>query len=222
MFGATRAQTEYTAALSALMFGRPTMAMGAVATLPTLMFGRNALQDATPLCATLERLVDFDRLSGGDVRVLIGATALDPDEAYVFDSATSPLRPEHILASAALPVLFPPVTIEGELLSMAERARTYLSRRSAPSRDRLPIASRSIFSPRLARSQTRWMPRSNACKTRFSRFNPIVFWRTEPRMARPLRVLVSSYHPANGKAPARRSIFPGLRSNGDGRQGRTQ
>jgi NTE family protein len=71
--------------------------------------------DTTPLRATLERLVDFDLLNSGRVRVSLGATHVTTGDFCYFDSARHEIRPEHILASGALPPGFPPVEIEGEL-----------------------------------------------------------------------------------------------------------
>jgi NTE family protein len=71
--------------------------------------------DTTPLRATLERLVDFDLLNSGPVRVSLGATHVTTGNFCYFDSARHEIRPEHVIASGALPPGFPPVEIEGEL-----------------------------------------------------------------------------------------------------------
>lgn len=113
LFTATRGQQEIIAALSALLYGRPTLALGYLNTFPSLFTGRSALQDPAPLAATLARLVDFDALGRNASRVILGTTALDPDEPHSFDTVRETLRPEHVLASAALPVLMPPVAIGG-------------------------------------------------------------------------------------------------------------
>ncbi len=113
LFGMTRGQQEMTAAVLALLFGRPTVGYSYVGTFPSLLMGRNALQEPAPLAATLERLVDFDELARGPFRCILAAVALDPDEPHAFDSAKDTIRSEHVLASAALPVLNPPVTIAG-------------------------------------------------------------------------------------------------------------
>jgi NTE family protein len=70
--------------------------------------------DTTPLKATLERLVDFDRLNAGDIRFSVGAVNVSTGNFVYFDNATHTIRPEHIMASGALPPGFPPVEIDGE------------------------------------------------------------------------------------------------------------
>lgn len=70
--------------------------------------------DTAPLRQTLERLVDFDRINHGDVRLSVGATHVSTGNVRYFDSAKEPLRPEHIMASGALPPAFPAIEINGE------------------------------------------------------------------------------------------------------------
>jgi NTE family protein len=69
---------------------------------------------ATPLRDTLERLVDFDRVNAGDVRVSVGAVNVRSGNLVYFDTAERRLRPEHFMASGALPPGFPAVEIDGE------------------------------------------------------------------------------------------------------------
>ncbi|GAA0713192.1 patatin-like phospholipase family protein [Dokdonella soli] len=70
--------------------------------------------DTAPLKATLERLVDFDRINGDGVRLSVGATNVGSGNFRYFDSAIERIRPEHILASGALPPTFPAIAIDGE------------------------------------------------------------------------------------------------------------
>jgi NTE family protein len=70
--------------------------------------------DTTPLKASLERLIDFDRLNADGVRLTVGATDVKTGNFRYFDSATDEIAPEHIMASGALPPGFPAVTIDGE------------------------------------------------------------------------------------------------------------
>ncbi len=70
--------------------------------------------DTTPLRATLERLVDFDRIAAGGVRLAVGATQVRSGNVVWFDSATTRIGPEHIMASGALPPAFPAIEIDGE------------------------------------------------------------------------------------------------------------
>jgi len=70
--------------------------------------------DTTPLRDTLNRLVDFDRLNSGDVRVSVAAVNVRSGNLVYFDTAERRLRPEHFMASGALPPGFPAIEIDGE------------------------------------------------------------------------------------------------------------
>ena len=70
--------------------------------------------DIAPLKATLERLVDFDRLNNGDMRLSVGATNVRTGNFIYFDTTTHRIGPEHVMASGALPPGFPAVEIDGE------------------------------------------------------------------------------------------------------------
>lgn len=70
--------------------------------------------DTAPLRATLERLVDFDRLNDGDVRVSLGAVNVGTGNFRYFDTNETRIGPEHVMASGALPPGFPPIEIDGE------------------------------------------------------------------------------------------------------------
>jgi NTE family protein len=71
--------------------------------------------DTAPLRSTLERLVDFDRINSSASRFSVGAVNIRTGNFTVFDSTTHIIRPEHIMASGALPPGFPPVDVDGEL-----------------------------------------------------------------------------------------------------------
>ncbi|MFZ6689891.1 patatin-like phospholipase family protein [Undibacterium sp. SXout11W] len=72
-----------------------------------------AFYDTSPLKSTLEKYVDFDYLNQGKVRLSVCAVDLDNGQSTVFDSSKEAIRPEHIMASGALPPGFPPVEIDG-------------------------------------------------------------------------------------------------------------
>jgi NTE family protein len=105
------------AATQALFFGVP--GFFAPRMPPTLLRPRGApsaisYYDTTPLKDTLERLVDFERLNSGELRVAVGAVNLRTGTLTVFDSARQRLDVRHIMASGALPPGFAPVEIDGE------------------------------------------------------------------------------------------------------------
>jgi NTE family protein len=70
--------------------------------------------DTSPLQQTLERLVDFDRLNAGEVRVSVGAVNVRTGNLTYFDTAERRLGPQHFMASGALPPGFPAVEVDGE------------------------------------------------------------------------------------------------------------
>ncbi len=70
--------------------------------------------DTAPLQKTLERLVDFDLLNSGAVRLSVGAVNVRTGNFQYFDSAKQRIDVRHIMASGALPPGFPPVEIDGE------------------------------------------------------------------------------------------------------------
>jgi NTE family protein len=70
--------------------------------------------DTSSLKATLEELIDFDRLNGGAMRFSIGAVNVRTGNFVYFDTKTHAIGPEHIMASGALPPGFPAIEIEGE------------------------------------------------------------------------------------------------------------
>jgi NTE family protein len=85
---------------------------------PWLLFqgfiGGCSYYDTHPLRATLERLVDFDRINAKGVRFSIGAVNVKTGNFAYFDNTAIQIGPEHVMASAALPPGFPPVEVDGE------------------------------------------------------------------------------------------------------------
>jgi NTE family protein len=75
--------------------------------------------DTSPLRATLERLVDFDRINDLKTRLSVGAVSVTTGNFKYFDNFEfrklgKKIGPEHVIASGALPPGFPSIVIEGE------------------------------------------------------------------------------------------------------------
>lgn len=81
---------------------------------PTGAVEATSFYDTANLKGTLERLVDFDRINSANVRLSVGAVNVRTGNFVYFDTATHKIRPEHVMASGALPPGFPPVEIDGE------------------------------------------------------------------------------------------------------------
>jgi NTE family protein len=70
--------------------------------------------DTAPLRETLERLIDFDRINAKVTRLSVGAVNVKTGNFTYFDNMQQEIRPEHIMASGALPPGFPAIEIDGE------------------------------------------------------------------------------------------------------------
>jgi NTE family protein len=79
-------------------------------------FGRTptSYYDTNSLKSTLEGLVDFERINSREIRFSVGAVNVRTGNFVYFDNAEIEIRPEHVLASGALPPGFPSVEIDGE------------------------------------------------------------------------------------------------------------
>ncbi|WP_375382663.1 patatin-like phospholipase family protein [uncultured Sphingomonas sp.] len=77
---------------------------------------RRALFDTGQLSTTLAQSVDFDELNGGRCRFTATAVDLATGDDVAFDSRDTRIDARHIRASAALPVVFPPVEIDDRWL----------------------------------------------------------------------------------------------------------
>src|SRR5947207_6215854 len=105
------------AATQALVFGVPgffTPRVPPAPLQPRGTLGAISYYDTTPLKETLERLVDFERLNSGELRLSIGAVNVRTGNLTYFDSAKQRLDVRHIMASGALPPGLPPVEIDAE------------------------------------------------------------------------------------------------------------
>jgi NTE family protein len=113
--GPLAAWQQKVSALTALMFGQP--GFFAPRTLQYWFSSDKFVSyyDTSALKKTLERLVDFDRINtSNDTRLSVGAVNVRTGQFAYFDSANITIRPEHIMASGALPPGFPPIEIDGE------------------------------------------------------------------------------------------------------------
>jgi NTE family protein len=102
-------------ALVALMFGQPGFFTPRP---PQYWFSSDkyvSYYNTSALKGTLERLVDFDRINdASDMRLSVGAVNVRTGHFAYFDSEKITIRPEHVMASGALPPGFPPIEIDGE------------------------------------------------------------------------------------------------------------
>ncbi len=113
--GPLAAWQHQVSALTTLMFGQPGLFTPRA---PQDWFSSEkcvSYYDTSALKKTLEWLVDFDRINDAkDMRLSVGAVNVQTGHFAYFDSEQITIRPEHVMASAALPPGFPPVEIDGE------------------------------------------------------------------------------------------------------------
>jgi NTE family protein len=74
------------------------------------------IYDTALLKATLERLIDFDLINSpaNDIRLSLGTVNVGTGRQVYFDVTEEVIRPEHVMASGALPAAFPAIEIDGE------------------------------------------------------------------------------------------------------------
>ena len=103
-----------TSSLTAMMFGQPGFFAPRVPA--HWLFGGKitSYYDTSSLKSTLERLVDFDRINAHQTRFSVAAVNVRTGNFAYFDNAQMTIRPEHVMASGALPPGFPAVEIDGE------------------------------------------------------------------------------------------------------------
>ncbi len=81
---------------------------------PDGSLGATSYYDTGALRTTLERLIDFDRIDAAEMRLSMGAVNVTTGNLVYFDNTSHAIRPEHVMASGALPPGFPAVEIDGE------------------------------------------------------------------------------------------------------------
>jgi len=104
-------------AVNILLFGAPnffTPRVPPVTLWPAGTPDKASYYDTAPLKATLERLVDFDRINAGHVRFSVGAVNVGTGNFAYFDTTTHRIRPEHVMASGSLPPGFSATEVDGE------------------------------------------------------------------------------------------------------------
>jgi len=104
-------------ALGIMLFGAPnffTPRLPPLAPWETARADAVSYYDVSPLKATLERLVDFDRINAGGTRLSVGAVNVRTGNFVYFDTTTDRITPAHIIASGSLPPGFPATEIDGE------------------------------------------------------------------------------------------------------------
>lgn len=79
--------------------------------------GRPSLFDRRPLRLGLARLVDFDRLNGGEIRFSLNACDIVDGREVIFDNRSAGIATEHLLASSAFLPDFEPIEIGGRWLA---------------------------------------------------------------------------------------------------------
>lgn len=108
------------AGLQTLMGGRPglfhprlpaSMLTWPLAGWPFLPSPRPSLFDTGPMREKLAELIDFEQLNSGPIRLLMTAVDVEDGTLHVFDSARDRLTIDHVMATTAFPVFFPPVVI---------------------------------------------------------------------------------------------------------------
>jgi NTE family protein len=114
---ATRRMVNATRAMGILLFGAPHFfkpRMPSPLFWPFQQADAMSHYDVAPLKATLERLVDFDRINADGMRFSVGAVNVRTGNFTYFDSTTHAITPAHVIASGSLPPGFPATEIEGE------------------------------------------------------------------------------------------------------------
>jgi NTE family protein len=96
-----------------MMAGRPGVFGPLLSALAPWASDQPSIFETEQLADTLGHLVDLDRLNGGPCRFTATAVDLETGDDAAFDSRDRRIAVDHIRASAALPVNFAPVEIDG-------------------------------------------------------------------------------------------------------------
>jgi NTE family protein len=133
-------------ALQSMLLGSPAVYFarfpGAFSMLPAMPTD-TSLFDLAPLRESLDRLVDWDRLNNSDIRLVIVAVDANSGEEIRFDTASSSINVDHLLASCGFIPFFPPTPIDGQLVvdgGMTSNLPLEAALEEAGTEDRLCIA----------------------------------------------------------------------------------
>ncbi|MDI9818384.1 MULTISPECIES: patatin-like phospholipase family protein [unclassified Legionella] len=103
-------------AQATILFGQPGFFQPRLIN-PYLLFNSTPDQisfyDTSLLHDTLEQLIDFKILNSGQTRLTLSAVRLNDGQQVLFDTKYQEIRPEHIMASGALPEGFPAINVDG-------------------------------------------------------------------------------------------------------------
>lgn len=130
--------------------------------------------DTARLRSTLEHLIDFDRINSGEMRFSVGAVNVTSGNFVYFDNTTHTIRPEHVMASGALPPAFPAIEIDGEFYwdgGLVSNTPLQWVLETEPQRDTLAFQvdlwnARGIFPRNMAEVMTRQKEIQYSSRTR--------------------------------------------------------
>ncbi|WP_207460537.1 patatin-like phospholipase family protein [Azospirillum sp. SYSU D00513] len=112
-WGGNRARALQSSLLGSPAVFRPRFP-GALSMLPGMPTD-TSIYELDPLRESLKRALDFERLNGGEIRLVVVAVDGHSGEEARFDTAEGPIGVDHLLASCGFPPFFPPVEIDGRL-----------------------------------------------------------------------------------------------------------
>lgn len=101
--------------LGTLMHGRPGLFQPSPVTWWRRLIGLShpSLFDRSGLRDKLRRLIDFDHLNSGEVRLIVNAVSVATGREHVYDTAEMAVTEDHLMASSAFPVLYSPEPVDG-------------------------------------------------------------------------------------------------------------
>jgi NTE family protein len=106
---------NWTSAIEARLFGVPGHFQPRFVLSPFEQF--SSIYDLAPMRSRIEKLVDFERVNAGDIRVSVATTDLETGDTVLFDTGRGDhIGIEHLMASCGYLPEFAPVEIDGRLL----------------------------------------------------------------------------------------------------------